>query len=44
MANWISFSEKRKAMKEREEHLDKLFIKDYNDVYKIFQKIMKHGR
>lgn len=41
---WLLFLKEKKATKERGEHLDKLFVKDYRNVYKVIHKMIRHGR
>lgn len=44
MARWFLFLKEKKEKKIRGEHLDKLFVRDYKNAYKIFYKMIKHGR
>lgn len=44
MSRWFLFLTEKKASKERGEHLDKLFVRDYKNAYKIFHKIIRHGK
>ena len=41
---WFLFLTEKKASKERGEHLDKLFARDYKNAYKIFQRTVRHGK
>lgn len=41
---WFLFLTKKKNARERGEHLDKLFVRDYKNACKIFQKMIKHGK
>lgn len=44
MLKWFLFLRDRKNRKKYGEHLDKLFSKDYKDVYKIFNKIINYKK
>ena len=41
---WENFLKKKKEAKEREEHLDKLFFRDYSNVWVTFRRMLRHGR
>ena len=41
---WMNFLAEKKVRKAREEHIDKLFMKDYENAYKVFHKIMRQGK
>lgn len=38
---WEKFVYEKEVFKIREEHIDKIFTKNYNNVYKIFHKVLK---
>ena len=44
MNEWDKFLEEKKAYRRREEHIDTVFTRDYNDSRRIFYKMFKHGR
>lgn len=44
MARWFLFLKEKKERKKQGEHLDKLFVRDYKNAYKIFHKTIKYGR
>ena len=41
---WKKFLEEKRAFKEREEQINKVFTRNYKDSKKIFHKMMKHGK
>lgn len=41
---WFLFLKEKIDSKKRGEHLDKLFVKDYRNAYKIFHKMIRQGR
>ena len=41
---WLLFLQQKRNVKERGEHLDKLFVKDYKNAYKVFHKMIKQGK
>ena len=41
---WFLFLKEKKDRKMRGEHLDKLFVRDYKNAYKIFHRMIRHGR
>lgn len=41
---WRKFLEESKDAKMRAEHIDKLFMRDYTNVYHIFHKSLKCSR
>jgi hypothetical protein len=44
LEEWEKFLEEKKAFKEREEHINTVFTRNYKDSKKIFNKMMKHGK
>ena len=44
LEEWEKFLEEKRAFKEREEHINTVFTRNYKDSKKIFNKMMKHGK
>lgn len=44
MEEWITFLDRKKAHKEREEHIDKIFTRNYKNAKKVFHKMLRHER
>lgn len=42
--DWENFVKDKMAEKQREEHIDKIFTKNYSNVYKIFHRTLRHGK
>lgn len=41
---WMLFLNERKEKRKKGEHLDKLFVRDYENVYKTFHKMLRYGK
>ena len=41
---WLLFLKEKKAKRDKGEHLDKLFVKSYENAYKVFHKMMRQGK
>lgn len=41
---WNNFLKEKEAYKEREEHINKVFTRNYKDSRRVFRRMMKHGR
>lgn len=42
--NWENFLKDKKDTLKREEHLEKIFTRNYNNVYKTFHRMLRHGK
>ena len=42
--NWENFLKDKEATLKREEHLEKIFTRNYNNVYKTFYRMLRHGK
>ena len=44
MSRWFLSLTGKKTSKRKIEHLNKLFVKDYKNVYYIFRKMIRQGK